>query len=158
MPETTLAGPEAKLKELGLTLPSLPKPVAAYVHAVKTGNLVFVAGQIPTRDGKPVFTGRVGKELTLEQGKEAARIAALNVLAALKEAAGGFERVVRIVRTNNYVAAAPGFTDVHLVANGASELFQQVLGERGRHSRVTIGAAELPLNVPFEVDVVAEVK
>lgn len=158
MPETTLAGPESRLKELGLTLPSLPKPVAAYVHAVKTGNLVFVAGQIPTREGKPVFLGKVGKELTLEQGKEAAKIAALNALAALKDAAGGLDRVTRIVRTNNYVASAQGFSDVHLVANGASELFQAVLGEAGRHSRVTIGAAELPLNVPFEVDLVAEVQ
>lgn len=159
MPEAALStNPETRLKELGLVLPTLPKPVAAYVHAVKTGNLVFIAGQIPTKEGKPVFLGKVGKEVTLEQAKEAAKVATLNLLAALKDAAGGLDRVVRIVRTTNYVAAAPGFTDVHLVANGASELLQNVLGEKGRHSRVTIGAAELPLNVPFEVDAIAEVK
>lgn len=154
----TSTSPDARLQELGLTLPNVPKPVAAYVHAVRTGNLVYVAGQIPTRDGKPVATGKVGKDLNLEQAKEAAKVATLNLLAALKDGAGGLDKVVRIVRTTNYIAAAPGFTDVHLVANAASELLQAVFGEKGRHTRVTIGAAELPLNVPFEVDCVAEVK
>ena len=160
MPETkiVIASPDTRLKELGFTLPPMTRPLASYVPFVKTGNLVFVSGQIPTRDGKPVLTGKVGRELTLQQGQEMARICTLNALGILKEAAGGLDRVSRIVRTVNYVNAAPGFTDIHLCANGASDLLQQVFGDAGRHSRVSVGAPELPLNVPFELDIVAEVR
>lgn len=156
--KTVAPTPQARLKELGLVLPAVAKPVASYVQFVRAGTLVFVSGQIPTREGKPVFTGKVGRELTLQQAQEAARVCVLNALAVLQEAAGGLDRVVRIVRTTNHVNAAPGFTDIHLVANGASDLFQQVFGEAGRHSRASLGAAELPLNVPFELEVVAEVR
>jgi enamine deaminase RidA (YjgF/YER057c/UK114 family) len=158
MPETVAADPEARLRELGLTLPPVAKPLASYVPYVRTGSLVFVAGQIVAKDGKAVVAGKVGREVTVEQAKQNAQTCVLQALAILKEAAGGLDRVVRIVRTVNHVNAAPGFTDVHVVANGASDLLQQVFGERGRHSRVSLGAAELPLNVPFELEVVAEVR
>jgi enamine deaminase RidA (YjgF/YER057c/UK114 family) len=150
--------PEEQVKKLGIVLPVPPKPLASYVPFVKTGNLVFVAGQIPTRDGKPVFTGKVGKDVTLKQAQEAAGICVQNALAILKEAAGSLDRVKRIVRLVGHVNCAPGFTDVHVVTNGASDLMVAVFGEAGKHSRLALGAAELPLNVPFELDVVAEIQ
>ncbi|HEX9816608.1 MAG TPA: RidA family protein [Candidatus Thermoplasmatota archaeon] len=149
--------PEQQLKKLGIKLPAPPKPLASYVPFVKTGNLVFVAGQIPTRDGKPAFTGKVGKELTVAQAQEAAVICVHNALAILKQAAGSLDKVKRIVRVVGHVNCAPGFTDVHIVTNGASDVFALVFGENGKHSRLALGAAELPLNVPFELDVIAEV-
>lgn len=152
------ATPETRLKELGHTLPPAPKPVASYVPFVRTGNLVFVSGQIPVKDGKPAYTGKIGKDLTLAQGQEAARLCVLNALAILKEAAGGLDRVKRIVRVVGHVNAAPGFTDIHVTTNGASDLLAQVFGEAGKHSRLALGAAELPLNVAFELDVIAEVQ
>lgn len=154
---TTPATPEQRLATLGLVLPPAPKPVASYVPYVRTGSLVYVSGQIPLRDGKPAFVGRVGGELTLAQGQEAARICALNALAILKDAVGDLRKVRRIVRVAGHVAAARGFSDVHLCTNGASDLLVEVFGDRGRHSRLALGAAALPLNVPFELDVVAEV-
>lgn len=159
MPDTVTkqATADENLKRLGLTLPPAPKPVASYVPFVRTGNLVFVSGQIPLRDGKPAFTGKVGKELTLQQGQEAARICVLNALSIVQDAVGSLDRIKRVVRCVGHVATAPGFTDVHLVTNGASDLIVQVLGDRGRHSRLALGAAELPLNVPFELDFVCEV-
>lgn len=150
--------PTENLKRLGLTLPPAPKPVASYVPYVRTGNLLFVSGQIPLRDGKPAFTGKVGKELAVPQAQEAARLCVLNALAIVQDATGSLDRVRRIVRVVGHVAAAPGFTDVHLVTNGASDLLVQVFGDKGKHSRLALGAAELPLNVPFELDVIAEVQ
>ena len=146
---------EARLAAAGHTLPPAPKAAAAYIQFTKVGNLVFVAGQIPTRDGKPVMTGHVGREVTLPQAQELARLCALNAIAVLKEASGGNLDRVRILKTVNFCNCAPGFTDIHLAANGASELFALAFGEKGKHARSSVGMAELPLDVPFEVEVTA---
>ncbi|MFA5942986.1 MAG: RidA family protein [Candidatus Thermoplasmatota archaeon] len=146
---------EKRLSAAGHALPSAPKPAAAYIPWTRAGNLLFVAGQIPTKDGKPVMTGKCGQELTLAQAQEMARLCALNAIAALKEASGGQLDKVRLLRTQNYANCAPGFTDIHLAANGASELFVLAFGDKGKHARTSIGMAELPLNVPFEVEVTA---
>jgi enamine deaminase RidA (YjgF/YER057c/UK114 family) len=146
---------EKRLSAAGHTLPPAPKAAAAYIQWTHMGNLLVIAGQIPTRDGKPVMTGKCGKELTLAQAQEMARICALNAIAVLKEASGGNLDKVRLLRTQNYANCAPGFTDIHLAANGASELFNMAFGDKGKHARTSIGMAELPLNVPFEVEVTA---
>lgn len=146
---------EKRLAAAGITLPPAPKPAAAYVPWTRVENLVFTAGQIPTRDGKPVMTGKIGKDLTLAQAQEMARLCALNAIAVLKEASGGSLDRIRIQRTQNFANCAPGFTDIHLAANGASELFLLAFGDKGRHARTSVGMAELPLNVPFEVEVTA---
>ena len=146
----------ARLAELGLTLPSVVPPVAAYVPAVQTGNYVYVSGQLPMVGGKLPLTGKVGAEVTAEQGAELARTCALNALAAL-EALVGLGRIVKIVKVTGFVASAPGFTGQPAVINGASNLFGEVLGEQGRHARSAVGVAELPLGAPVEVEVIAEV-
>ncbi len=147
---------EARLTAAGHAVPPASKPAAAYIPWTKTGNLIFIAGQIPMRDGKPARTGHVGKDLTLAEGQEMARICALNAIAVLKEAAGGDLDRLRLLKTVNFVAVAPGFTDIHLVANGASELFALAFGDKGKHARSAVGVPALPLNVPFEVEVIAE--
>jgi enamine deaminase RidA (YjgF/YER057c/UK114 family) len=147
---------EARLAELGIELPQAPAPIAAYVPAVRTGNLVFVSGQIPVRDGKPVHTGKVGAEVMLEEGQQAARLCCLNALAALRSAAGNLNDVGRIIRLGVFVAAAKDFTDHAKVANSSSELLEQVFGEAGRHARATVGVASLPLGVPVEIEMLAE--
>ncbi|MGW2145599.1 RidA family protein [Nonomuraea bangladeshensis] len=149
--------PEEKLTELGLTLPEVVKPVAAYVPAVRTGNLVYTSGQVPIVDGKPAGTGKLGAEVSLEQGYEMARICALNALAALKAEVGDLTKIVRIVKVVVFVASDPSFTDQPKVGNGASELLGEVLGEAGKHARSAVGVAALPLNVPVEVELIAEV-
>jgi enamine deaminase RidA (YjgF/YER057c/UK114 family) len=149
---------EKRLAAAGHTIPSAPKAAAAYIQWTKSGRIVFCAGQIPTRDGKPVMTGKCGKELSLQQAQEMARACALNAIAVLKEASGGNLDKVRILRTVNFANCAPGFTDIHLAANGASELFALAFGDKGKHARTSIGMAELPLNVPFEVEVTAELE
>ncbi|MEU4513525.1 RidA family protein [Nonomuraea wenchangensis] len=149
--------PEEKLTELGLTLPEVVKPVAAYVPAVRTGNLVYTSGQVPIVDGKPAGTGKLGAEVSLEQGYEMARICALNALAALKAEVGDLMKIVRIVKVVVFVASDPSFTDQPKVGNGASELLGEVLGEAGKHARSAVGVAALPLNVPVEVELIAEV-
>jgi enamine deaminase RidA (YjgF/YER057c/UK114 family) len=146
---------EQRLAAAGLKLPPPPKPAAAYIPWTRNGHEIFVAGQIPTVDGKPAMTGKCGRELSLPQAQEMAKLCALNALAALKEASGGQLDKVRILRTQNYANCAPGFTDIHLAANGASELLVLALGDKGKHARTSIGMAELPLNVPFEVEVTA---
>ena len=148
---------ENRLKELGLVLPDAPKPVAAYVPAVRTGNLVFVSGQVAFKDGKLAWSGRVGRDLSLESGQAAARQCALNALAVVKAEVGSLDAVKRIVRVGVFVASADGFTDQPKVANGASELLQQVFGENGRHARAAVGVNELPLGSPVEVELVVEV-
>jgi enamine deaminase RidA (YjgF/YER057c/UK114 family) len=149
--------PEEKLTELGLTLPEVVKPVAAYVPAVRTGNLVYTSGQVPIVDGKPAGTGKLGAEVSLEQGYEMARICALNALAALKAEVGDLTKIVRIVKVVVFVASDPSFTDQPKVGNGASDLLGEVLGEAGKHARSAVGVAALPLNVPVEVELIAEV-
>jgi enamine deaminase RidA (YjgF/YER057c/UK114 family) len=146
----------ARLQELGITLPPAPNPVAVYVPAVRTGNLLFISGQLPLVDGKLLQTGKLGAEVDVEQGKAAARQATLNALAIAQGALGSLDAVTRVVRLVCHVASAPGFTEQHLVANGASELLGQIFGEPGRHARLALGAAELPLNAPVEVELILE--
>jgi len=146
----------AKLAELGLTLPEVVPPLAAYVPAVQSGNHVYVSGQLPLVDGKLPLVGKVGAEVTVEQGAELARTCALNALAAV-ESLVGLGRLVKIVKVTGFVASAPGFTAQPAVVNGASQLFGDVLGEIGRHARSAVGVAELPLGTPVEVEVIAEV-
>jgi enamine deaminase RidA (YjgF/YER057c/UK114 family) len=146
----------ARLAELGLTLPEVAPPLAAYVPAVQSGDHVYVSGQLPLVDGKLSRTGKVGADVTVEQGAEAARVCALNALAAI-DALVGLGRLVKIVKVTGFVASADGFTGQPAVVNGASELFGTVLGELGRHARSAVGVAELPLGAPVEVEVIAEV-
>lgn len=150
------AGAYARLAELGLTLPQVVPPLAAYVPAVQSGNHVYVSGQLPMVEGKLPYTGKVGAGVTPEQGAEMARICALNALAAI-DALVGLGRLVKIVKITGFVASASGFTGQPAVVNGASELFGDVLGELGRHARSAVGVSELPLGAPVEVEVIAEV-
>jgi enamine deaminase RidA (YjgF/YER057c/UK114 family) len=147
----------ARLAELGLTLPEVVPPVAAYLPAVQSGNHVYVSGQLPMVEGKLAATGKVGAEVTAEQGADLARICALNALAAI-ESLVGLGNLVKIVKVTGFVASAPGFTGQPAVINGASNLFGDVLGEQGTHARSAVGVAELPLGAPVEVEVIAEVQ
>ncbi|MHB8632807.1 MAG: RidA family protein [Thermoplasmatota archaeon] len=149
---------EERLKAAGHQVPPPHKPAATYVPYTRSGNILHVSGQVPMRDGKALFTGKVGSECTPAQAKAAAQACALNAIAVLKEASGNRLDHVRILKTVNFTAASSGFTDVHVVANGASELFVLAFGEKGRHARSSVGVAELPFNVPFEVEVIAEVE
>ena len=147
-----------KLAELGLTLPVAVAPVAAYVPAVKTGNLVFTAGQLPIVDGKVVITGKVGAEVTPEQAKDMAQICALNALAAISLVAD-IDQIERIIRVGGFVNGVPGFVAIPQVVNGASELLIKLFGEiNGKHARTAIGVAELPLNAPVEIEMVVQLK
>ncbi len=147
-----------KIESLGLTLPVAALPVAAYVPAVKTGNLVFVAGQLPLVDGKIIKEGKVGKEVTPEEAKEMAQVCALNALAAIALVAD-LDQIERVVRVGGFVNGISGFTAIPPIINGASELFIKLFGEvNGKHARTAIGVAELPLNAPVEVEVLVQLK
>lgn len=149
---------EDRLIEIGLKLPAVPAPLAAYVPAVRTGNLVFVSGQLPTVDGKLPLTGKVGTDVTVEQANELARTAALNGLAAVADLIGGLDNIVRIVKVTGFVACDPSFVAHPTVINGASEFLGHVLGEAGKHARVAIGVSCLPLDAPVEIEILAEVE
>ena len=146
----------ARLAELGIELPPVAPPVAAYVPAVQTGNHVYVSGQVPIADGVVLAVGKVGAEVTPERAKELAARCALNGLAAV-DALVGLERIVRVVKVVGFVASAEGFTGQPGVINGASEFLVDVLGEAGKHARSAVGVAELPLGVPVEVEMIVEV-
>jgi len=147
-----------KLSSLGLILPTAAAPVAAYVPAVKTGNLVFTAGQLPVVDGKLVLTGKVGSDVTPEDAKKMAEICALNALAAISLVAD-IDQIEKIVRVGGFVNGAPGFVAIPAVINGASELLIKLFGEvNGKHARTAVGVAELPLNAPVEVEMVVQLK
>ena len=147
-----------KIESLGLTLPVAALPIAAYVPAVKTGNLVFVAGQLPLIDGKIVKEGKVGKEVTSEEAKEMAQVCALNALAAIALVAD-IDQIERIIRVGGFVNGIPGFFAIPPIINGASELFIKLFGEaNGKHARTAIGVAELPLNAAVEVEVLVQLK
>ena len=147
-----------KLSALGLTLPTAAAPVAAYVPAVKSGNLVFTAGQLPVVDGKLVKEGKVGSDVTTENAKELAQICALNALAAISLVAD-LDKVERVVRVGGFVNCAPGFTAIPGVVNGASELLIKVFGDvNGKHARTAVGVAELPLNAPVEIELIVQLK
>jgi enamine deaminase RidA (YjgF/YER057c/UK114 family) len=150
--------PEERLSSLGLELPAPTPPVAAYVPTVRTGNLVFVSGQGPVRDGKFAYTGKVGTDVDLDQAKDAARLTCLCGLAALKAEIGDLADVVRVVKLTVFVNGAPGFDQQPAVANGASELLQEVFGDAGRHARSAVGMAELPFGMPVEIEFVFEVR
>jgi enamine deaminase RidA (YjgF/YER057c/UK114 family) len=147
---------EDRLAELGLTLPDVPAPVAAYTPAVRTGDLVFTSGQVPTVDGKVVATGKVGAEVDAADAQEYARICALNALAAVKALVGDLDKVRRVVKVVGFVASAPDFTGQPGVINGASELLGRVLGDAGQHARSAVGVSVLPLDSPVEVELIAE--
>ncbi|HPX37010.1 MAG TPA: RidA family protein [Mycobacterium sp.] len=146
----------ARLAELGVTLPSPAKPLAAYVPAVRTGNLVYTSGQLPLVDGKLSHTGKVGAEVTPEDAKTAARTCAVNALAAIN-ALVGVDNVTRVVKVVGFVASASGFTGQPGVVNGASEFLGEVFGDAGVHARSAVGVAELPLGAPVEVELIVEV-
>jgi enamine deaminase RidA (YjgF/YER057c/UK114 family) len=147
----------ARLKELGIELPAAAAAVANYVPFVVSGNLVFVSGQLPLENGKMVVTGKLGDTLAVEDGYKAARLCALNLLAQARAAGGGdLDRVRRLVRLTAFVASTPDFTDQPKVANGASDLMVEVLGEAGRHARVAVGAPSLPLDAAVEIEGVFE--
>ncbi|MYV98833.1 RidA family protein [Streptomyces sp. SID3343] len=149
--------PEQRLTELGLTLPGLVPPVAAYVPAIRTGNYIHTSGQLPMIDGKLPATGKVGAEVTAEEAKQLARQCALNALAAVKSELGDLSLVRRVVKVVGFVASAPDFTGQPGVINGASELLGEVFGEAGRHARSAVGVAVLPLDAPVEVEILVEV-
>ena len=149
--------PEERLQELGVSLPAPVAPVAAYVPCVRTGNLVYVSGQVPMVDGRPSHLGHLGDDVDLEDGRAAARTCAVNVLAALKAELGELSRVRRVVKVTGFVASTPGFTDMPKVVNATSELFGEFFGDAGRHARAAGGVAALPLGVPVEVEAIVEV-
>jgi len=149
--------PDENLNRLGLELPPVPEPVGSYVPAVRTGNLVFVSGQLPMRDGRLMATGKVGAGLPIEEAQACARRAALNALAVAAAEAGGLGRIARIVRLAGHVASTPGFTDQAKVMNAASDLMVEVFGDTGRHSRAALGAPVLPLDSPVELEMIVEV-
>ena len=148
---------EAKLAELKITLPQAPKPVATYIPAVRVGDLLFLSGTGPFKDGAIVYAGKLGKDLTVEQGYEAARLTLLNALALVRQELGTLDRVTRVVRLTGHVASADGFTQQPTVLNGASDLLVQIFGEAGRHARLALGAAELPLNMAIELELILQV-
>ena len=153
-----MGSPEEKLAELGITLPSASSPVANYVGAVRTGNLLFLAGCGPAKgpDGKSP-KGQVGLDLTVEEGYEAARLVGINLLARLKDELGELSRVKRVVKLLSMVNAASGFTETPAVANGCSDLLVEVFGEKGRHARSAVGMSALPMNIPVEIELIAEI-
>lgn len=146
----------ARLVELGITIPQVAKPVASYVPATTTGNLVFTAGQLPFVDGQLPATGKVGDEVSAEDAKDLARIAVLNAIAAVETAIGSVDRVTRIVKLVVFVASTPGFTGQPAVANGASDTLVDIFGDAGRHARSAVGVAALPLDAPVELELVVE--
>lgn len=152
-----MPSPEDRLRQLGITLPEVAAPVANYVAAVQSGNLLFLSGQIPMRDGKLAYTGKLGADLGEEQGTEAARLCAINLLAQAKAALINLSRIKRLVKLTIFVASAPDFTRQPFVANGASDLMVDVFGDAGRHARVAVGTNVLPLDSAVEVDAIFEI-
>jgi enamine deaminase RidA (YjgF/YER057c/UK114 family) len=150
--------PQERLAALGLVLPQVVPPVAAYVPAVRSGSMVYTAGQLPVVDGALVATGKVGAEVGAAEAAAFARTCALNALAAAASVAGGLDGIRRIVKVTGFVASAPDFTGQPQVVNGASELFLEIFGEAGRHARSAVGTAVLPLDAPVEVELIAEIR
>ena len=145
------------LQRLGVELPQAPRPVGSYVPACQAGDLVFVSGVLPFQEGKILQPGKVGRELTVEQGAANARIAVINGLAILQQELGDLSRIMRVVRLTGHVASADGFGDQPAVINGASDFLVEVFGEKGRHARLALGAFELPLHAPIELELIVQV-
>lgn len=150
-------GYEDKLKSLGLELPEAPKPVATYVPAVRAGSLLFLSGVLPMRNGELAYAGKLGRDLGVAEGVEAAKVAMLNALAIAKQELGSLDRISQVVKVVGHVASAEGFTDQPQVLNGASDLLVAIFGEAGRHARVATGAAELPRRAAVEIEVILAV-
>ncbi|MGP1254669.1 MAG: RidA family protein [Kiloniellales bacterium] len=150
---------DAKLKELGIEVPEPAAPVANYVPFVAVGNLVFISGQVPLVDGKPQYIGKVGSTFSVEDGQQAARICAINLIAQMRAAAGGdLDKVKRVVRLGGFVNSTPDFTQQPSVVNGASDIMVEVFGDKGKHCRTAVSAGALPLDVAVEVDAVIELE
>jgi enamine deaminase RidA (YjgF/YER057c/UK114 family) len=149
---------ESKLSELKLSLPEAPKPVAAYIPAKQTGNLVFTAGQLPMVNGELISKGLLGQDVEIDEANKAARICTLNALAAIKGVIGDLDRIKQIVRVVGYVASVPTFTQQPAVVNGASELLLEIFGENGKHARSAVGMAVLPLNASVEIELTVEIE
>lgn len=155
---STAQSPEEKLKANNLVLPPVSKPVANYVKYVRTGNLIFLSGHGPAKADGSNITGKVGKDLTIEQGYEAARVTGLSLLATLKDAVGDLSKVKRIVKVNGYVNCLPDFTDQPKVINGCSDLMVLIFGDKGKHARAAMGMVALPSNIAVEIEMVVEVE
>lgn len=149
---------EERLRVLGIELPAAPRPVASYVPAVEAGSLLFVSGQLPFRDGALLHVGRVPDQVPLEAAQEAARQCLINALAVIREQVSNFNRVVRVVRLSGFVASSPDFYQHPAVINGASELLEAIWGDAGKHSRIAVGVASLPLNAPVELDLIVQIR
>lgn len=149
---------EKKLEELNIQIPNIPKPIASYVPYVRTKNYVYISGQGPSVDGEEKYTGKVGKDITIEEGYEAAKICALNALAILKEAACGLDNVERMVSLQGYVNSGDDFYDQPAVIDGASELLIQIFGPKGEHARCAVSTNSLPMNISVEIQLIAEIK
>lgn len=149
---------EEKIKQLGFALPTAPKPLASYVPAVQTGDLIFTAGQLPIKDGILAFKGKLGKDLNEDEGKKAAQLCALNCLAVIKNEIGFLDKIDKIIKLTVFVNGAEGFIGQPQVANGASDLVKEIFGDNGKHVRSAVGAAELPLNAPVEIEMIVKLK
>ena len=150
-------GAEARLKTLGIELPAPPRPLATYVTAARSGNLLFLSGHGPMRDGRIVYQGKVGRDLSIEQGREAARLTGLNLLATARETLGSLDRVRRVVKVLGMVQCADDFTDHPAVINGFSDLMVEVFGDAGRHARSAVGMGSLPFGIAVEIEMILEV-
>jgi enamine deaminase RidA (YjgF/YER057c/UK114 family) len=148
---------EQELEKMGFALPT-PKPLAAYIPAVRVGDLVFTAGQGPTRDGKPAFVGKLGREITEEQGYKAAQLCIVNCLACVKSVIGDLDKVEQVVKLLGFVASVDGFARQPWVMNGASELLIKLFGDKGKHARSAIGTNQLPMDIPVEVEMIVKVR
>jgi enamine deaminase RidA (YjgF/YER057c/UK114 family) len=150
-------GAEARIKQLGIELPGVPAPIANYVRSARVGNLLFLAGHGPSKDGKHLYIGKVGRELSIEEGQQAARLVGLNLLASTREALGSLDRVKRVVKVLGMVNSADGFGDQPKVINGFSDLMVDVFGEAGRHARSAVGMAALPMGISVEIEMIVEI-
>ncbi|MGF7157843.1 RidA family protein [Bartonella heixiaziensis] len=148
---------ESHLKHFGITLPEAAQPIANYVTTSQSGNQLFISGQLPLFNGKPIAIGKVGATVSAEQAKKSAEVCAINILAQIKTALSNLNKIKRVVKITVFVAADPHFTDIPLVANGASDLFVNILGEAGKHARSAVGVASLPMDVPVEVEAIIEI-
>lgn len=150
-------GPEDRLKALCIILPEAPSPLGFYVPAVRVKDLLFLSGMLPLREGKLLFKGKVGSDLTIEDAQEASKAALINALSVIKRELGSLDKVKRVVRLSGYVASAPGFIQQPTVLNAASEILSKVFGNKGLHSRIAIGVSELPMDSPIEIELIIQV-
>jgi len=149
---------EAKLKEMGIELPEAPKPLAAYIPAIQAGEFVYTSGQVPLASGELKYKGKVGSDLTEEQGYEAARLCAINCLSAIRGVIGDLDKIAQVIKVTGFVNSAPGFSSQPKVINGASEFLSQVFGDAGKHARAAVGVSELPINAAVEVEMIVKLK